>query len=244
MSVFVSTGEIIRAMLREFLFEEDAGRAARAVEKLRGHDLSRWALTGGFAIEIRAPGTAMRRLNDLDFVVSSFDHIPAALGRDFLFRHVHPDDPPGKLVAQMIDPDTSLRIDVFRATDAILSRADGGVVSLHDLTARCARLMLDLAEGVPVPITHARDFERLAAVANAARVETVWQDHRKPAHPWTFSDAAARVHALISERSGLLIEKEYSHDPNVRCLALRITGHVCAGGSEGSPRRSRLLLAA
>ena len=104
--------------------------------------------------------------------------------------------------------------------------------------------MLDLAEGVPVPITHARDFERLAAVADAAGVETVWRDHRKPAHPSTFADAAARVHALISERSGLLIEKEYSHDPNVRRQAAHHRARLRWRIRRKAPRRSRLLLAA
>ena len=41
--------------------------------------------------------------------------IPAeTLGRNFLLRHVHPDDPPNKTLLQAVDPELGVRIDVFR----------------------------------------------------------------------------------------------------------------------------------
>jgi hypothetical protein len=48
--------------------------------------------------------------------------IPETLRSDFLFRHIHPFDPPGKIMLQLIDPDTALRIDVFRACGQTMSR--------------------------------------------------------------------------------------------------------------------------
>jgi hypothetical protein len=41
-------------MLQQFLSVADASRAARTLEKLARHDISRLALTGGFAVEIQA----------------------------------------------------------------------------------------------------------------------------------------------------------------------------------------------
>jgi tartrate dehydratase beta subunit/fumarate hydratase class I family protein len=55
----------------------------------------------------------VRSLNDIDFIVDSFEHIPQSLAGEFLFRHVHPFDPPGKTLVQSIDPETMVRVDVF-----------------------------------------------------------------------------------------------------------------------------------
>jgi hypothetical protein len=78
----------------------------RVIRKLAGHDIRHWALTGGIAFEIHALRLGLqpsrRTLNDLDFVAESFGCIPESLPRDFLFRHVHPLDPPGKTMLQFI----------------------------------------------------------------------------------------------------------------------------------------------
>jgi hypothetical protein len=138
----------------EVLADVDRKRMEQSLNKLTRHDISRWALTGGFAIEQhinwRGGAPSLRSLHDVDFIVSSFQHIPDSLGREFLLRHVHPDDPPGKSLLQFVDPDTSLRLDVFRAYGSVMDRtfeADLGfglyrTISLQDLTARAARLSL------------------------------------------------------------------------------------------------------
>jgi hypothetical protein len=127
-----------------------------------------------------------RALNDLDFIAEGFDSIPTTLAYDFLFRHVHPLDPPGNTLLQFVDADTAMRIDLFRANGATMSRnicanlPSGSIqiVSLEDLVARTAKLVLDLAEGVPVPSKHADDYLRLAKLVDHSHVEAVWKDHR------------------------------------------------------------------
>jgi len=169
--------------------------------------------------------SAARHLNDIDFVVRGFDSIPKTLARDFLFRHVHPFDPPGKTVLQLVDPDTSLRVDVFRAYGAILSRTlrmdfpSGSirVISAEDVLARTARILLDLGEGVPVPAKHAGDYVRLAQWVPACRMETAWQDHRKQGHPLTFHETHSLVSGLLAARRDLLITPEYSKDVRQIC---------------------------
>src|SRR4029079_1450479 len=86
---------------------------------------------------------AIRHLNDIDFVTPAFECIPETLARDFLFRHVHPFDPPGNTMMQLVHAGTSLRVDVFRADGGIMSRAisvDGPsgplrVISVEDVVA-------------------------------------------------------------------------------------------------------------
>jgi hypothetical protein len=191
--------------------------------KLARHDIAHWALTGGLAVEHHDPRAAARPVNDIDFVAADFAAIPSSLAGDFLFHHVHPNDPPGKLILQFVDPETALRVDVFRACAGTLRRAHDGVVSAADLVARLARLLLDLAEGFAVPAKHAADYLRLAEVMNAEEAEIAWRDHRKPSHPATYREASEIVRPLIRSRADLLIAPRYLPETArvcPRCVAL------------------------
>ena len=132
---------------RRFLDTEDAGRAARTLRKLAACDISRWALTGGLAVEIHilqhGRESGGRQLRDMDFVAGSFEDIPAALGSEVLFRHVHPYDEPAKTMLQCVDEETALRVDLLRAYGQEMERAvpvrAGGDRAEDDLELRMWR---------------------------------------------------------------------------------------------------------
>jgi hypothetical protein len=211
-------------MLRHFLCEADAERTLATLRRLARHNISRWALAGGFAVEIhrllcgRPP--SIRPLNDLDFIAEACDCIADTLADEFLFRHVHPLDPPGKIMLQFVDACTAIRIDLFRAYGAIMGRtlsvnlSIGPVrlISLEDAVARAARLVLDLAGHAPVASKHAHDYLRLVKLVQSSNVEAAWRDHRKPSHQMTFRETSAVVRSLISTHFDLLITPEYSKD--------------------------------
>lgn len=204
-----------------FLSVPDADRAAAVLRKLVRHNISQWALTGGLAIEIHCDSHDVRPLNDIDFVAASFEQIPDTLAEDFVFRHIHPLEPPGKTMLQAIDPDSGVRIDVFRACGNTLGRAAdyNGVrlVSIADVAARAARLSLDLAERKEVPAKYPRDFLRMLDLVTAGQVEEAWADHRKPHHPATFAEAARVLRELIPLSQHLLSTPEYSKDVDAVC---------------------------
>ncbi len=216
-------------LFEDFLGEFDHDRFERTLRKLMRHDVSRWALTGGFAIEAhikRCGGeTAIRPLHDIDFIVGSFDCIPEDLAGDFLLRHVHPHDPGGKTLLQCVDPETGVRVDVFRAYGSVMERTIAvglldrpfRMISLEDLTARAARLSWNLYENHPVAPKYVRDFLRLLAVSTAEEVESAWQDHRQSHRPESFSEAAMEIRRLIAERPELLVNPVYSTDVNAIC---------------------------
>jgi hypothetical protein len=216
--------------MQRFLSIGDSTRAFNTLRKLALHEISRWVLVGGLAVEFHClrvgQSHSIRHLNDIDFVAPAFECIPETLARDFLFRHVHPFDPPGKTIMQLIDADSSLRVDVFRADGGIMSRAISvdvpsgplRVISVEDVVAHEARLLLDLAESVPVAAKHAHDYLRLAELVKSSKMETAWQDHRKPTHPMTFGETNTLVKRLIATRRNLLIIRDYSKDATEICL--------------------------
>jgi hypothetical protein len=193
-------------VIEDFLKESDAGRALKTARKLATHDLSEWAIAGGWAVEIHCilnrQKPYLRDVTDIDFVVPVFDSIPGTLAESFLFRHVHPADPPGKTLLQFVDAETALRIDVFRANGLTMSRRrviefPAGPIRLlarEDVIAHSARLLLDLDINVPVPEKHARDYIRISKGLPPANLEAAWEDHRKPEHPCAFRDADKLVH--------------------------------------------------
>jgi hypothetical protein len=208
---------------------DDAERARRTLQKLRQHGIEPLVLTGGIAIELhlrsRGISAEMRPLNDIDFLVDRFNEIPRTLAGDFLFRHVHPHDPPAKTLLQSVDPETEVRVDVFRACGETKARAQAveicgtpiRMISLEDITARTARLCMDLAAGAPMPAKHARDFLRLLTLVEPSRVERAWQDQRKPDHPESFAEAAELLRWLIATRRDLQIVPVYSQDARAVC---------------------------
>jgi hypothetical protein len=218
-----------------FFSSTDAARLNRVLEKLALHGLHNFALTGSLAIEVNliAQGNAhhTRDLNDFDIVVESLSSIPAELATsNFLFRHIHPNAPEGKMLLQLVDPDEALRIDVFSPYGATLARTQPArlgnhpiqIVSAEDLASRAASLLMDLERGSPVPIKHAQNFHRLVSVVNDECIENVWREHRKPSDPITFKEASARIRVLVNERKDLLVVPGYSHDPSDVCPKCRV----------------------
>jgi len=216
-------------MLERLLSVFDLTRALDLLERLSQHRTHSWALSGGLAIEIhvlRAGLTPRKRsLNDMDFIATGFADIPRTLAKNFLFRHVHPEEVPGRIMVQFVDMETKLRIDVFRAAGASTTRAiqlalptgEMRIVAVEDLIARTARLSLDLADGIPVPAKHAEDFLRLSELIASPEVQPAWGDHRKPEHPLVFRDAMDMLLELIQNRKDLLIVPEYSKDVTAEC---------------------------
>jgi hypothetical protein len=231
--------------LKSFLSDRDAERARRTLVKLRRHGIAPLVLTGGLAIErhlMHGQGAQTRPLNDVDFLAQSFDDIPGSLASDFLIIHVHPHDPPGKTLLQLVDRETAVRIDIFRDYGNSLSRAipieiEGIVlrmVSVEDLTARFARLCMDLAFDMPVPAKHVRDLLRLLPLVKIDAMDQIWHEHRKPDHPQPFKETATLLAGLSAERKDLQIFTEYSrnaHEQCSRCKSVAIfpladKGHV------------------
>jgi hypothetical protein len=223
-------------MLYEVLSGADADRVVCTLRKLGRHCTRHWVLTGGLAVEVhrlqRGRTASVRKLGDIDFIADTFDKVPESLADDFMFRHIHPFDPPDKTLLQAVDAESAVRIDIFRAYDAILNRSSDlilptGIVrliSLEDLIARLARLTLDLTAEKETPAKHALDFLRLMELVDTKAVEAAWRDHRKPAHPATFKETSSLLHAVIATRSYLLITPDYSQDATMVCSRCVNTG--------------------
>ena len=211
-------------MFTEVLSASDAGRVARTLERLSAYGFRGGALAGGLATEAhlfsQSRNTEPRALNDLDFVVESFDSIPGSLADGFLVHHVHPHAPEGKTLVQLIDRAQALRIDLFRQFGATLTRvgvlsgAIGAlaVISLEDVVARTTSLVLGcLRRGRTIDAKHARAFRRLSGLGEPARLDVAWRDHRQ-SELESFHQAAQLAHQLLDLHPGLVVRERYSAD--------------------------------
>jgi hypothetical protein len=222
--------------LELFLNAADCARVTRTLRKLAAHDISRWALSGGLAIELhilsRGGMPRLRPLHNIDFVAASFDCIPQTLGDRLLLRHVHPYDPPAKNMLQGVDQETEVRMDVFRAYGSEMNRVlpieiatlAFQVVSLEDMVARHARLNWDLMEDKPIAPKYAQDFLRLLEFVTTEEVEPIWREHRKPQSPESFAETVRQLRRVIASRSDLLIPPTYSTNVDAVCHRCKGTG--------------------
>ena len=193
------------------LSEQDAGRLASTLARLRGGVLTRFSIAGGvtFASRLGQP----RPLRDLDLVIEDASCIPEALSADFLVSHVRLHARRGCMLLQLVDPATALRVDVFGAGPGVIARshpvpfsdAMEPMVGLADMAGRLTSVLLGLASDEAVPAKHAADFLALADMVDDE--ETVaWADHRRRGQPGSFATARAAVRELIAARSDLLVE--------------------------------------
>lgn len=213
-----------------FLDWKDAERAARTLRKVAACDISRWALTGGLAVEIHilrhGRESGGRRLRDMDFVAGSFEDIPASLGSEVLFRHVHPNDAPAKTMLQCVDEETALRVDLLRAYGQEMERVvaielEGirvNMISVEDVEGAHARVAWGMMLGKKVAPQHARDFLRLLPLVTTAEMEEIWQEHRTPECPESFRETVTELNKVIAERTDLLVPRVYSQDVNAVCV--------------------------
>jgi hypothetical protein len=220
----------------QFLIPADAARVRRVLVKLASCDLHQFVLTGSLATGAHRVGLgqipATRPLNDVDIAVGSFDSIPTTLGKNLLMRHIHPLAPEGKMLLQLVDPDERVRVDIFRACGATMARRQTlafgkitlQVISLEDLAARLASLLMALEKGETVASKHAEDFKSLLPFVDPEGVESAWRDQRKLTDVATFKEASFRVENLIESRSNLLVVRKYSQDVNSICPRCEETG--------------------
>jgi hypothetical protein len=199
---------------------ENASRATAVVEDLLALGF-RGSLTGGLALAVHmhARGHRVRRrpLNDLDFVIDGFPSLRETVADRFLLTHVHPIAPEGKLVVQLIDPQRTLRVDVFRAFGATLSRSASvgetgplGVVSLEDLVARTtAHLCGRLRAGHEVDAKYVQMFLDLANVSGELMLDEAWHDHRED-NPPSFTEAFLDVRRLLARHPERVTTSTYS----------------------------------
>jgi len=164
-------------------------------------------------------------LNDIDFITPALRYVPETLTDDFLIRHVHPLDAPGKTILQLVDPETRLRINLFRACNPMLtstlslgfSFGQIQLISGEDVVAHAARILLELRVGAPVAGKHANNYLRLAGLIHIPDLEAAWHHHRKPDHPKTFEEVNSLVRSSIASHSELLITPDYSQDATQIC---------------------------
>jgi hypothetical protein len=209
------------AVFSALLKSNDAQRASAVVERLLA-DGFRGALTGSLGAEaqLRRHGRPIewRALNDLDLVVDSFNAIPESLADRFLLHHVHPYAPEGKTLVQLVDVENALRVDLFRAFGATLTRAHvldeqtGSlpVLAVEDLVARKTGYVCGcLLQGRAIDVKHVRAFTRLTGLGEPAQLIDAWRDHGQEV-PGTLEEATQQANQLLVRRPDLLICETYS----------------------------------
>ena len=220
--------------LERFLAIDDAGRIRRVLEKLNACGVD-YAVTGGVALEASlGPGLGRRRtFNDIDVVVSGFEGLPPALGREFLISHAHPHRPIGKLLLQLVDASECLRIDIFGACGATLERTRSALindlpvktVATEDMACRIASEMMCFSRGDIVPPKCGDDHMRVKDIVDIELVKQAWKDHRRPTDPETYAEATVQIADALERQAIDFAKHQYAMDIDAVCPHCQDTAH-------------------
>jgi hypothetical protein len=217
-------------MLSKYLPRADVRRVARVIAKLEACGFQ-GALTGGLAIEaqmhLNRRTFARRPLNDLDFVVESFESICEPVAKEFVAHHVHPRASAGKLLVQLIEPEQRVRVDIFRQFGDTLRRkvrlrgqgASIDILSVEDLLARAtSSLVASLQSKRSYEAKCAEAFRRLDGLGEGSALESAWRDHRQCGPP-SFAESVEIVRRLLPAHPELAVRQHYSADitPCAKC---------------------------
>lgn len=166
----------------------------RLMPHVRRSDL---AVAGGVAIQVRlaAAGQAGWRtgIADLDAIARSVDAIHPSVCEAFLVSHYHVAQPGvPKFMVQLVDPVSTLRVDVFPDPVGSLARATGMqietqhllVLALEDILEHKLQTLSKASAAKPVDPKHAHDAYALSrvlgrpapAVASDCLVKDVYGD--------------------------------------------------------------------
>ena len=191
-----------------------------SLEKFVQLSFTDYAVTGGLALEavLDSDPPGRSALNDLDLVASDFHALPHIVSDSFLIHHAHPKRPKGKLIPQLVCPDTSLRIDIFSASGGILTRRQPAeirglsvrAVTLEDMASRIASEMMGLVRGETISVKCSADYKRLAQAVNPSLVEAVWQEQRRDTDPASFREACAAIDEALCINWTRLVDPAYS----------------------------------
>jgi hypothetical protein len=122
------------------------------------------------------------------------------------------------MLLQFIDPERALRIDLFRAFGATLSRArlldeqtsPLRVVAVEDLVARTtAHVCGRLRRGRQIDLKHVRAFKRLAGLGRSQQLDEAWQDHCQDVLG-RLVEARDEAQQLLAEHPERVVSEKYS----------------------------------
>ncbi len=148
-----------------------------------------------------------RSLNDLDLAVSDLDSLPVVEGKVFLVSHYHPKSAlssSGRMLLQLVDEETRLRIDIFQTLAGAIDRASSlgdssslCVVSVEDILVRTLLVLQAQAASGMATTKYVETIQRLSDIVNMERANQLWATARN-------ADQPASIHAAIAYADGLL----------------------------------------
>src|SRR5262245_35118046 len=217
--------------LQEILLSrEEVAKCQGALSKLARHLEEPVIITGSIAANwhLLRNGKRInrRQLNDLDIVVEGLSSLPSSLSEDFLINHFHPNRGRGRILIQLVDEETTTRIDVFTPTTKTLTERltyfvsgeiQCRIVSVEDLSAILLTIIHPVVKGESIEPKYFERFQLLSTMAEWSIMQEIWPEYRKEGQPLDFEEAAETVHRGITAHPGLLQAVHYNQDVNWIC---------------------------
>jgi hypothetical protein len=228
----VAYGFMIMLVEDLFAHEPDRKRFEGALSRVSKWFKGSLIVTGSAAVEWNLVKSSQARvgeliLKDIDLVAANgIADLRPGITEDFDVLHFHPYREKGKILIQLWDRETSIRIDIFtpcepsvmtRVTRASSGRTEVGIISAEDLAARLLAISASLIEGRPTDPKYIRNLLRLVGVTDRPLAGKLWPHYTRRGLPCEFETAFAMVTAAAVSHSELLRPDIYLDQPDEFC---------------------------
>jgi hypothetical protein len=175
-----------------------------------------------------------RALHDLDLAVSGVDSLPSIEGEELLVSHYHPESAisgTGRMLLQLVDEETRLRIDIFHALAGAMDRASPlegcssliFVASIEDMLVRSLLVLRGQVQSGMAVAKHVETIQQLSEMVDGNSAEQLWARVRQVHQLESIQAAVAHAEGLPRGPSSLDAVDEYGQLDDPPC-------EVCVSG--------------
>ncbi len=231
-----STNHKVIALHELFSAKEDARIYRDVIAKLASCFQTPLNLTGSTALKCHLLDYGIRQkkvaLTDLDILVANASCLPESLNQDFLVAHFHPLSQPGRMLLQLVEKTSALRVDVFtpfsttldtRLVDVTLGDRLCKLVSVEDLAARLLAVIGAVLQHEPIDPKYVESFKMLKPLANTSTIDAIWKDYRKAHLAQAFEEATTLIQHYLESHPELLKKPVYNQDIHQSCSSCQVS---------------------
>jgi len=169
-----------------------------------------------------------RPLHDLDLAVSDVESLPPVEGEALLVSHYHPDSATsgtGRLLLQLVDPETALRIDIFHALPGAFHRASPlghcsphiFVACIEDVLVRSILVLGAQIESGSVEFKHVETIQRLSDIVKMEKADQLWATIDQGVWPGSIREAIEHAGSVLQDHPSLYGVLQYGRLDDPPC---------------------------
>ena len=231
----LSTGGRELSLSKLYFNAGDVKKCQSVLEKVVSH-IQQPVLTGSLALNchlaIRNLLVEKTSFNDLDLVVLQEAELTSSITKDFWVAHYHPGQKRGRILLQLVEKSTLLRVDIFttfsasfknRLVNVTINNTACRLIATEDLVARLLSILGGVLQDEHIDPKYLQRFYALEPLVNEVIINDVWREYRKGYMPHDYFEASILIQKNLREHPERLKEPTYNQNIYELCTSCQVS---------------------